>query len=109
MNGKTEREICDLFMRCRRPVRQIDIIQELTGAPIGAILKTLRKAGAIPAGVNTENYRKKLRGLPTVAVTEELKLYVIELETIGYTRAEICARAGLTRAQIRKILECAGK
>ena len=109
MSGKTEREICDLFLRCRDPARQIDIIQELTGAPVGHILKTLRRAGASPAGVNTANYRKKLKGLPTVRATEELRRYVIELKTEGCTRGTMRARTGLTQEQIREILDHVGK
>ena len=99
-----EDEIIDSFMRCKDPVKQIQVIADLTGCDIKTVIDVLKRAGKIPKGTTTGNYKRTLLQLETVELTEDLAAHVRRMHDGGCTKAFIERETGLLMKQIDRAL-----
>ena len=53
--------VVGLFSRCKNPVKQVELICELTGHEMGTVLGILRDAGRVPKNVTVKNYKKSVK------------------------------------------------
>lgn len=72
-----ENYMMELWRGCRHPAQQVEIIADLCGRPLEAVLEVFRRRGAIAADVTVGNYKRKLAGTVSAPVSEELRRYIV--------------------------------
>lgn len=101
--------VVSLYSGCKDPVKQVDLICELTGRCKKDVLEILREAGRVPPDCNEKNYKKVLRRKKETVISDELRHYIIgsstwakeiarryeiPLETVLKIRAEAYEKVG---------------
>ena len=99
-----EDEIIDAFMRCKNPVKQIEVAADLAGCDIKTVIEVLKNAGKIPKRTTPGNYKRVLLQLETVEMTPELAAHVRLMHEGGCTKAFIERATGLLMKQIERAL-----
>lgn len=74
---KSEQEVLEYFRGAQHPGKQIGIISELTGITISQVIEVLKKHHAIPADIDTKNYKKLTRDRLDGGISEEMRKYII--------------------------------
>ncbi len=88
-----------LYSRCKNPVKQIGLICDLTGRGKAEVLKILRDAGRIPAGVTAKNYKKELK--PQFReITEEMRHHLVASNRMS---KELAKQFGLSVEQVNEV------
>lgn len=91
-----------LFSRCKNPVKQVELICELTGNEMETVLGILRDAGRVPKNVTVKNYKKVLSEPIPREITDELRHHLIASNNVS----EILARRyGVPVETVRRIRE----
>lgn len=69
--------IVSLYTGCRNPVKQIDLITQLTGQDVRTVIKVLKEAKRIPWRVTAANYKETLKEEQERRITPEVRQYII--------------------------------
>ncbi len=101
-----ENYMMELWRGCRHPVQQVEIIAELCGQTVEAVIEVLRRRGAIGADVTAGNYKRKLAGTVSAPISEELRRYILATDREAKT---VAAELGLPKEEVTRVRRAAAE